>query len=191
MLAFMPQLTEKELHKELDSIKALLTRSGNIFHEQVWGKRDLYYPMKGQNKAIYVVLNFTFDGDVTPMRREFQLMTPLLRFLMIRLPHNFEVKPFAVLEEKDEKKDAKAAAPVVETKKEVKPAAPVKEEKKPVVKKAPKVVPEEETRPVSQPEPEAEEVVEQPEEEKPAKSSKKKKDFDEGIKDILDNLSDL
>lgn len=198
MMVLMPTLTEKELHKEIETVKSLIeARAGQFFHEQVWGKRDLYYTLRGQVKGMYVVLNFTSTGDMTSLKKEMQLMTPILRFLLLKLPANYEVKPFVVLEEEKEKKSAPPARDMREKRKE----KPVEEEKKPVKKKEVEVVETPKAEPAPVPvkeekvEPaEAAPAVESAETEKAAKSKKKEKkekDFDKGIEDILSNLSDL
>jgi ribosomal protein S6 len=89
MTILLPTLTEKEVEKELDSIKKLVGKKGAIVHEQIWGKRDLYYTLKGQEKGIYTILHFTTEDSIAAISRELKLMNHVMRFLLIELPKNY------------------------------------------------------------------------------------------------------
>lgn len=170
MLAFIPTLTEKELEKELDTVKSLIMKLGEIFHEQIWGKRDLYYTLKGYEKGLYAVLHFTSSQEVASLNKELKLMNPLMRFLLLRLPANFEVKPFVVLEKEKEEKPMERPVPSRDMR--PKRPAPVLREKEPEKAKAA----EEKT------------VEEKPETEAKGKG---KASFDEKIDSIIKNLDNL
>lgn len=170
MVIFPPTLTEKEIEKELGSIKTLIKKTGDVFHEQIWGKRDLYYKMKKLDKGLYAVIHFTTKEPTTSLSQELKLMSHVVRFLLIKLPHHFELKPFAMLEEekKEEKKEPLKKEKVVKTKKIVEEEGKSKERKK-----------------------EQPKIVEPPEKDKEESPKKKKSSFDEKIDEIIENLDNL
>lgn len=180
MLILPPNLTEKELQKELDTVKSLVTKLGQIFHEQVWGRRDLYYTLKGYDKAVYALINFISKENLDSFTRELRLTPHILRFLLQTLPDTYEVKPFVTIEEPEKK---------VEKKEEKKPRVkkdPIKKEVKKVAKKVAEPVIEEEAETTT--------VVEEHAEPKNVDSSdkkKKKSSFDDKIDEIINNLDKL
>jgi len=173
MTIFIPTLTEKEVEKELDSIKKLITKQGTIVHEQIWGKRDLYYKIKGQEKGIYTILHFTTEDSIATLSQELKLMNHILRFLFIKLPKNYEVKPFVTLEEA-EKKEIKE-----EEKKTTKSTKPAKKSSTKEKKEEKKIMDEEMV------------VKEEKEAPQAADGKKKKSSFDEKIDEIIENLDNL
>jgi small subunit ribosomal protein S6 len=173
MTIFIPTLTEKEVEKELDNIKKMITKQGTIVHEQIWGKRDLYYKIKGQEKGIYAILHFTTEDSIAALSQELKLMNHILRFLLIKLPKNYEVKPFVMLE-KTEKKEVKE-----EEKKTTKSTKSAKRTSTKEKKEEKKII--------------YEEIVREEEKEIPQASDRKKKksSFDEKIDEIIENLDNL
>lgn len=183
MVALIPSLTEKEVEKELENIKASITKQGEVVHEQIWGKRDLYYKIQGHDKGIYAVFHFTTDKALEMLNRDIQLMSHVMRFIIIRLPKNYEIKPFILIEEdvkkgkRDDKKDKKevvVSKPVSKTVKAKKP-----ELKAEIIEE----LIEEVIVPVTAEKP----VVEKAE----SSSKKKKSSFDEKIDEIIENLDNL
>jgi len=169
MTIFTPTLTEKEVEKELDSIKKLITKQGTIVHEQIWGKRDLYYKIKGQEKGIYTILHFTTEDSIAALSQELKLMNHILRFLFIKLPKNYEVKPFVTLEETEKK----------EIKEEEKKTTKSTQSAKKSSTKEKKIMDEEMV------------VKEETEAPQAADRKKKKSSFDEKIDEIIENLDNL
>jgi small subunit ribosomal protein S6 len=165
MLVLTPSLTEKEVEKELATVKGLLDldKDGTVSREQVWGKRDLYYTLKGHAKGIYAVLNFT-AGSAVSLPKELKLMPHVLRFLLRRMPENYEFKPIVLEEEKVENKTMPAR------------------EKKAVRAPRPKKATFDPTAPVP---------AASTEESKLRARKEKKADFDTEIDRIIENLDKL
>lgn len=187
MLIFHPALTETEVQKELDTIKTLIQKDGALFHEQIWGKRDLYYMLNGQEKGIYAVLDFTSSGQVQGFSKELKLMHHVLRSLLLELPQNYEIKPFGVVEEDKPRRSDRdrkftprpgTRTPVALPEERQEPVAPAEK----VVAKA--------AEPVEPAVPETAAAV--PEEEPKLKPKKdKKSNFDDKIDEIIENLDKL
>ena len=181
MLILPPNLTEKELQKELDNVRSLVTKLGQIFHEQVWGRRDLYYTLKGHDKAVYALIDFVSDKNLDSFTRELQLTPHILRFLLQTLPDSYEVKPFVTIEEPEKK---------VEKKEEKKPRVKKETVKEEVQKEIKKV-----SEPVIEEKKETKKAVEEPAESKDTEQTsdkkKKKSSFDDKIDEIINNLDKL
>ncbi len=63
MVIYNPTLTEAEVKKHIDLVKAKIKDlGGKVSGEDFWGLKDLAYPMKKFTQAYYTVLNFEQDG---------------------------------------------------------------------------------------------------------------------------------
>ncbi|EKD49264.1 MAG: hypothetical protein ACD_63C00205G0003 [uncultured bacterium] len=185
MIIFKADKTDDLIAKELEAVKKIISdANGDIFHEDVWGRRDLKYGIKKEEVGYYVVLNFNLEpSKLKEIQDALRINLGVLRCLLIITPDDYT--PRKITEEdldfkKKPKEDKKKEAAKKEEAKEV------KKEKK-VLKK--KVVKEE----VIDKKPEITEVVEEVvEEKKPAKkeekdSKKKLSDLDEKLKAIIDD----
>lgn len=175
-LALLPTLTDKEVTKELDAIKELIGRHGGVFHEQIWGRRDLYYEIAGQTKGVYAVLCFDYDPSMLrEMRSELALKTTLLRYNIQSLPESY-VAPVRTREEKAAASDEAAEQPKARV----------------VKKKALQPMPSEMPAPAaevhSEAAPVSEEKTEESAEESNGRKKVKHKDLDEGLNRILSDL---
>ncbi len=191
MLAFVPSLTETEVTKELETLKAIIVKSGSIFHEQVWGKRDLYYKLGDQVKAIYAVLSFTSTSNPHSLNNDLRHMAHVLRYRLGSLPADYEVKPHMMIEEdKKLRPEEKRGAPVIHQR---------EYEKKPI-RKSPGVherkvedVPVEKM-PVKEPVVSDKIVLDDTPVaavEEPKTKAKKKSSFDDKIDEIIENLDKI
>lgn len=93
MFLFAPELAETAVKKEVELLKARLTKSegSQITFEDFWGKRDLEYPIQKRTSGFYVVLQYTFDPqEVRVMDEELRLDANVLRHLTVRVPADEE-----------------------------------------------------------------------------------------------------
>lgn len=164
--------------KELEGIKELMSRHGGVFHEQIWGRRDLYYTIAGQTKGVYAVLCFDYDPSMLrEMRSELALKTTLLRYSIQALPDGY-VAPVRTKEEKATTTDEEIEAP----------AKPRAVRKKPVPTEMPAEVPVVEAAPVVDESATPEAASEESTEESNSRKKVKHKDLDEGLNRILSDL---
>jgi len=197
MVLLVPDLGEKGTEDSLNEVRDLIKENGGeIYHEDIWGVRDLAYVIRKQERGYYAVFNFEMDPlKLHELNQPLTLQNEVLRYLVTKTAHNYELKSLEEyeeeakkeedeLEKKKQEKEAAKDAPRKVVKKEVKKEAPKKEEpKKEVKKEAPKK------------EEKAEEVEETVEEEAPkevtkedAKEAAKKLDeVDEKLKSIIDD----
>lgn len=214
MMLLLPDLGEKGTEDALDEVRKLLKEhGGEIYHEDIWGVRDLAYVMKGREQAYYAVFNFQIEpSKLDELKQPLNLQNEVLRYLITKTPHNYELKTLEEYEaeakkdaeemekkkkEEENKKPAPAPAPKKTVKKEEK-VEEKKEEKPEKAKEEEKVEKEEvETKekeaPVAEEAPEVEEeVVEEKEDsakkETDAKEAARKLDeVDEKLKNIIND----
>ncbi len=166
MFILLPDLGEKKTTEEIDEVKNLITSAnGEIFHEDVWGIRDLAYPIKKQEQGYYVVLNFTMDGKAIPeIEHNFNISQSVLRYMFTKTPVDYSMVTLAEYEAAAEAEEAEK-----EKEKEEKEAAKRKPAPKPAPKKKPAVKKEE------------------PVKETPKKEESKLEDVDAKLKSIIDD----
>lgn len=85
-LLLKPDLEEKERKALLDPVlKKITGEDGKIELEDLWGVRDLAYPIKGQTKGFYAHFEIQADPKNTKgIDKTFQLEEDVLRYLLIR-----------------------------------------------------------------------------------------------------------
>lgn len=161
MFILLPDLGEKKCTEEINEVKNLITSAGGeIFHEDVWGIRDLAYRIKKQDQGYYVVLNFSMDGQaISEIGHNMNINQAVMRYMFTTTPINYnmitleqyeeaaaaeEVEKEREKAEKEEKESAKRKpAPKPAPKPEPKKMVPVEEKAKPkaeVKEEAPKKV---------------------------------------------------
>lgn len=73
--------------KRLESIRKQLTKHGKIFFEDLWGEKELGYPMNKHTKGHYAVFDFTFDPvELKEFETGLRMEPEVIRHLIIRLP---------------------------------------------------------------------------------------------------------
>lgn len=209
MLIIQPDLGVDGTNGVLEEMKTLIAEaSGKVFHEDMWGLRELAYAIRKQRQGYYAVYNFTADPiKVKEFEKQLNIHQGVLRYLIQKSPKNYEVKTLAEYDEiakeeaLKEQEELKAKAEKgggenrggdnrgrnrrferPEPTKRQDEKVPVKEEK-PVVKEEEK----EEKKPVKKivkKEEPAEETVEKP---KAKKQAETLEDVDAKLKSIIDD----
>ena len=212
MLVLKADKGDDAIQQHVADIKKLITDlDGDVFFEDVWGRRELTYRIRKEGAGYYVVLDFNIDGSkLKEISDNLRIDQVILRSLLTKTPDGY--KPTAITEadlewtkrikkdDETEEKEEEAEKPVKE--KAVRKKPEVKEE---VVALEPRAEEEE----VVEEAPEAEEAApevkaeEEAPEEAPAKEKKKEKkapkvedekktmdDLDEKLKAIM-NDTDL
>jgi len=103
-ILFDPALSEKEVDKELESLKSLVAKFGETLNGDTKQKIDLAYPIKGKKIAWWS--NFvlvTLTGDFYPkLLEQLRLKDTVLRWMILKLSKE-EQKPYADLENTKQK----------------------------------------------------------------------------------------
>lgn len=158
MIVLHPDISEEEILKKLEKIKKLIEKNkGEIFHEDVWGRKELAYPIKKQTVGFFYVLNFTSQEAkrFKEIDENLRLDNQVLRHLLITTPFDYEIKSYKEEEEevKEPEEEKKPKLKKKEEKKEEKveekkPAEEKKKpEKKPIVKEIKPETPKVEGKP--------------------------------------------
>lgn len=193
MIILPPDLGEEASNKELDEVRSVITENGgDIFHEDIWGVREMSYKMKKQNEGFYAVFNFNLDpSKVRKLEKPLGLNQNIIRFIVIKTPENYNIRTLEEYEEEAAKEKAEKEAKKKDSERKT-------ERPKPKPKKVePKVEPKEEPKEEEpkkevekEEEPQKEEVKEEPKEEEKKEEKKpaaKLDDVDERLRSIIDD----
>ncbi|MBI2018566.1 30S ribosomal protein S6 [Candidatus Daviesbacteria bacterium] len=86
-LVLKPDLEEKERKTLLDGvIKKLVGSEGKMDKEDLWGARDLAYPIKRQTKGFYAHFEIQTDPkNAKGLDKTLKLEEDILRYLLVRI----------------------------------------------------------------------------------------------------------
>ena len=85
-MVLKPDLEEKARKELLDDVQKKATSdSGKIIKEDMWGARDLAYPIKKQTKGYYVHFEFETEPKVViDLDKGLKVEENILRYLLVR-----------------------------------------------------------------------------------------------------------
>lgn len=78
-------LDEKARDKIIEDIKGKVSDGGKIIKEDLWGSRNLAYPIKHQTLAFYA--HFEFENElksISSLDKNIRLNEDIIRYLLIR-----------------------------------------------------------------------------------------------------------
>lgn len=82
-LVLKSDLDEKARKELLDSVTK---KFGKLEKEDLWGQRDLSYPIKKQSKGFYAHYNFQAEASsILSLDKDLKLDEDILRYLLIRV----------------------------------------------------------------------------------------------------------
>lgn len=92
MVIFSGELAEKDFERELDEMRKVLQEStGGITYEANWGKRNLAFRIKRQQRGYYAVFNFpTAAESIAELQTTIKLNPQVLRHMLITVPDDYE-----------------------------------------------------------------------------------------------------
>lgn len=116
MVILTSDMSQEETEKQLDVIRKQITDlNGGIYHEDLWGVRDLAYIIKKHDRGYYAIFYFTFEGkNLAEMESNFRLDAKIIRHMIVKSPKNYSIKPLSELELTEEdiaKKRTRPAKP--------------------------------------------------------------------------------
>ncbi len=78
-------LDEDKRRAVLDAVKEQIGHDGKLIKEDLWGSRNLVYPIKHQNRAYFVLLEFENDpGSILSLDKNIKLNEDIIRYLLLR-----------------------------------------------------------------------------------------------------------
>ncbi len=82
-LILKPDLDEK-VRKEL--LSSVVTKFGKMEKEDLWGARDLVYPIAHQTKGYYVHYFFDAEPDtISSLDKDLKIDEDIIRYLIVRV----------------------------------------------------------------------------------------------------------
>jgi small subunit ribosomal protein S6 len=173
MVIINSDIGEMAVKNRLEAIRSqIIAFPGNIVHEEIWGLRDLAYPIKKHNQGCYALFDFETDpSKIKEIDAVLRLEPEVLRHLVMVLPATYQPKDYTIVEE-----ELLEANKEAEAKKGLAPVRLVKMETK--TPEAPK---EKTIAPKSEPEAKA------PSEEKPKSAKPNSENVDAKLQSILEN----
>jgi small subunit ribosomal protein S6 len=112
MVIIDPGIGQANVQKRLESIKKTIAKHGEIFFEDIWGEKELAYPMKKASKGFYAVFGFNFEAaELKEFETGLTLEPEVIRHLVVKLPLKYEPMTLDQLKAAHQaKKDEEAAA---------------------------------------------------------------------------------
>lgn len=78
-----PDLDEKARGEVIESVTK---RMGKVKKDDLWGNRELAYPIKKQQKAFYAHFEFEANpGDISSLDKSLKLEEDIIRYLLVRV----------------------------------------------------------------------------------------------------------
>lgn len=97
MAILSSQIADQEIQSRLKDLRELLS---NITFEELWGIRPFAYRIQQQDKGFYAVWNFEKETDlIHDLEQSLSLFPDLLRYLMIRVPKEYQPISLKTVEE--------------------------------------------------------------------------------------------
>jgi len=82
-LILKPDLEEKVRKELLDSVTK---KFGELKKEELWGARDLAYPIKHNSKGYYIHYNFSSEPSTIPsLDKTLKMEEDIIRHLLVRV----------------------------------------------------------------------------------------------------------
>lgn len=75
---------EEKARKEL--LEGVVKKFGKLEKEEIWGAKDLAYPIKHQNKGYYV--HYFFEAEpstISSLDKDLKLNENIMRYLLVRV----------------------------------------------------------------------------------------------------------
>lgn len=87
VIIFTPVLSDEEYKRTTEAYKDLIkANGGEVTHEELWGLRQLAYPIKKKTTGLYLVLEYKGENaTVSKLEIQFNRDENILRYMTIKL----------------------------------------------------------------------------------------------------------
>ncbi len=81
-----PDLDENALNETVEQVKGWVAAvGGQVSKVDLWGKRQLAYPIRKRREGYYVLLEAEMPGEaVARLERNLRIHEPIMRYLIVR-----------------------------------------------------------------------------------------------------------
>lgn len=81
-----PELTEEERDKVLTKVEELITTpGGTVLSRDMWGRRELAYPIKKYTEGVYVLFTFNSSKEaIKDIDYRVKINDDIIRYLLIK-----------------------------------------------------------------------------------------------------------
>ncbi len=92
LLLISPELPADAREATLENIKSIIEREKGVIKEvDVWGMRDLAYPVQKQQRGFYVRLEYdALPSSITEFERNVRITDGVLKFITVKLADDVE-----------------------------------------------------------------------------------------------------
>lgn len=92
LLLLSPELSADARTAIIDGLKGIIEREGGkVLQEDVWGMRDLAYPVQKQMRGFYTRLEYAAPGAlVRELERNIRITEGIFKFLTVKLADEVE-----------------------------------------------------------------------------------------------------
>ncbi len=82
-----PDITKEEFDKILDEVREIVKKlKGELLLVDIWGERELAYPIKKKNRGTYVVVHFKGSPDVVnELDRRLKIISEVWRHIIVKI----------------------------------------------------------------------------------------------------------
>ncbi len=96
VIVFKPDLLQASLEKKLKEFEAFLEENnGRSTLRDIWGRRDLAYPIRQHTQGLYVVYNASLSTDsLKELDEHLRIHTDVIRHLVVSLPEGYTYNNF-------------------------------------------------------------------------------------------------
>jgi small subunit ribosomal protein S6 len=90
----LPQKEEQQLGKDIDELFA--EANGKVIFKDVWGRRGLAYPIKGNTEGSFIVYYVELLPEkLKELDRNLRILKGVLRHLVVKPPEGYKIESFA------------------------------------------------------------------------------------------------
>jgi small subunit ribosomal protein S6 len=91
LILFSPELSDENRQEVLGNLKGVIEReNGSIILDDVWGMRELAYPVEKQTRGFYHRFEFAADGGtVAEFERNVRITDGIFKFITVKLADEY------------------------------------------------------------------------------------------------------
>ena len=82
-----PNVEGEALQSLIERVQNLISQGGEVLETDVWGKRELAYPIAHEREGVYFLMRARMNpAHVAKVEHGVRFIEPIIRYLIVRLP---------------------------------------------------------------------------------------------------------